>query len=42
LIEENPDASPQKDLASNHQQLFCLQTSLQTLRKCSRNRSFKI
>jgi hypothetical protein len=42
LIEESPDASLQKDLASNHKQLFYPQRSLQTLRKCSRNRSLKI
>jgi hypothetical protein len=33
LIEESPDASPQKDIASNHQQLFYLQTSLQNAEK---------
>jgi hypothetical protein len=42
LIEESPDASPQKGSASNHQQLSYPQTSSQTLRKCSRNRSLKI
>jgi hypothetical protein len=42
LIEETRDASPQKGSASIQQQFSYLQTSSQTLRKCSQIRSLKI